>query len=1254
MQTTKLKTHKKQHPGIWMGILLIVFSTGLLAEVPDWENQHYLQYRREPARAAFFGYDRIPGDRTLTLNGEWKFRWVPEPSQRTTGFYEPSFDDQEWVHFAVPANWELHGYGTPIYISAGYPFKIDPPRVTSIPDTRYTTYNERNPVGQYRRWFTVPGDWNEQVFIRFEGVTSAYYVWINGQKAGYSQGSTEAAEFNITSYLKKGKNLVAVEVYRYSDGSYLEDQDMWRLSGIHRDVTLFTTPSLRISDFRVETIMKPQWMVNSLTQSDSAILLIDPFLSTYDGIRAEGYRIRARIDGFFDRSIDAVEILNQDAKGSVLNTWYPQRGSRKNGRFRIALGKVNTWSAEHPQLYTLHFELSDSSGKVIEKIRHRVGFRSSEISGSRLLINGRPVRLRGVNRHEHDPYTGKVISRESMIRDIILMKQANINAVRTAHYPNHPMFYELCDSLGLYVMDEANIETHGLRGRLASDPEWHAAFIDRAMRMAQRDKNHASVIIWSMGNESGYGPNFAAISAWLKDFDPTRPIHYEGAQGEDGRPDPSTVDMISRFYPRVKGEYLNPGIPDRSDAERAENARWERLLEIAEREGDGRPVLTSEYVHAMGNSVGNLDRYWEEVYGNERMMGGFIWDWADQGIARFARFAGERLSIAAASAASRPSLQPHSEAARPAKLAQEGANLRTSSPAEKLYFAYGGDFGDYPNLKAFCLNGIVMSDRQLTAKYFEVKKVYQPVHFEDRGESVLIINRHHHSSLSEFRFEWVVTNSKGKTVVVPAAVPDLMPGDSAVITHFRGFKEGIIPVHFGEKLISIRCVLRDPLSWADKGHCIAEQQFRFPLTDTKVTERELSGDKPFGNEVAGKVVANNKVSGSEASGSDLPAGNRKQGVGLKNAPQELSISEETNENLTIRGKRFSINFSKKRGSITSLEVNNKTLLAGTKNDSLPEMESGIPTFFRAPTDNDKGFGNWLAKDWQRVGLDKPAVSVEQFLLTRTSESVNIEIHFRHRYSDSQTGEVRSVVRYQVFPEGYMHVNASFSTKGQLPDLPRVGMKWMLAGELKQLGWYGLGPHDSYSDRKASTTRGFWSSYVEEQYTPWPRPQHSGNKEEVSWIGLRTAAAMGNKEDISRIQQRTAPTNGFLATLNSGSLNAQQKGSDIVEDYQLTFESPASPISFSATPYTEEELASKTHHHLLQKSGATVLYINSFMMGLGNSSCGPGVLQEHTLSRFSTSDEIQERVGQRLTSSEKLQEHGISRFLPSLEFCVQWK
>ncbi|WP_294072765.1 glycoside hydrolase family 2 TIM barrel-domain containing protein, partial [Proteiniphilum sp. UBA1028] len=384
-------------------------------------------------------------------------------------------------------------------------------------------------------------------------------------------------------------------------------------------------------------------------------------------------------------SQDVVSIINSDHRAAIMNDRFPQRGIRKFSWLSAKVKNPEKWSAETPYLYTLVLSLNDSTGRVVEQASTRVGFRSVEIENGRFLVNGKPVRFRGVNRHEHDPVTAKVMSEEGMIRDIVLMKQANINAVRTAHYPDVPRWYELCDEYGLYVMDEANIETHGVRGMLASDTEWTHAFMDRAIRMAARDRNHPSVVVWSMGNESGYGFNFAAISAWLKDYDPTRPVHYEGAQNE--LKDPETVDIISRFYPRLQQAYLNPNIPEGESRERAENARWERLLSIAERTDDDRPVLTSEYAHAMGNAMGNFKEYWDEIYSNPRMLGGFIWEWADQGIF-------------------------------------------TTAEDGKRIVNYGGDFGDRPNLNNFCLDGVVFSDRTVTPKYWEVKKVYQPVLIE--------------------------------------------------------------------------------------------------------------------------------------------------------------------------------------------------------------------------------------------------------------------------------------------------------------------------------------------------------------------------------------------------------------------------------------------------------------------------------------------------------------------------------------------
>ena len=331
------------------------------------------------------------------------------------------------------------------------------------------------------------------------------------------------------------------------------------------------------------------------------------------------------------------------------------------------------------------------------------------------------------------------MTEERMLQDILLMKQANINAVRTSHYPNHPRWYELCDSLGLYVMDEADIEEHGLRGTLASNPDWHAAFLDRAVRMAERDKNHPCVVMWSMGNESGYGPNFAAISAWLHDFDPTRPVHYEGAQGVDGQPDPETVDVISRFYTRVQQEYLNPGIAEGVDAERAENARWERLLSIAQRTDDDRPVLTSEYAHCMGNALGNFKDYWDEIYSHPRMLGGFIWDWVDQGIYK-------------------------------------------TLPDGRTMVAYGGDFGDQPNLKAFCLNGVVRSDRETTPKYWEVKKVYQPVLLKLENDKLIAVNRNHHTDLGQYRCLWTLSIDGKIKKQGELALPEIAPGDSASVS----------------------------------------------------------------------------------------------------------------------------------------------------------------------------------------------------------------------------------------------------------------------------------------------------------------------------------------------------------------------------------------------------------------------------------------------------------------------------------------
>ena len=1049
--------------------------------VHDWENHHVLQINREPARAAFTPFHAQKGDCSICLNGTWKFRWTPVPDERIVEFYQTDFNDKDWVGFPVPANWEVNGYGTPIYVSAGYPFKIDPPRVMGEPKVDYTTYKERNPVGQYRRSFQLPAGWEArgQTFLRFEGVMSAFYVWINGERVGYSQGSMEPSEFNITNYLHAGENQIALEVYRYSDGSYLEDQDFWRFGGIHRSIHLLHTPDIRIRDYAVRTLPVS-------TDYQDFILQIDPQFSVYRGMTGKGTTLQGVLKDASGREIatlkgDVEDILDLEHKAGRMNEWYPQRGPRKLGRMSATIKSPKRWTAETPYLYKLHLTLLTAEGEVIEQVEQSVGFRSVEIRNGQLLVNGAPVRFRGVNRHEHDPRTARVMSEERMLQDILLMKQANINAVRTSHYPNVSRWYELCDSLGLYVMDEADIEEHGLRGTLASTPDWHAAFLDRAVRMAERDKNHPSIVMWSMGNESGYGPNFAAISAWLHDFDPTRPVHYEGAQGAGGEPDPKTVDVISRFYTRVKQEYLNPGIAEGKDKERAENARWERLLEIAERTNDNRPVMTSEYAHSMGNALGNFKEYWDEIYSNPRMLGGFIWDWVDQGIYK-------------------------------------------TLPDGRIMVAYGGDFGDKPNLKAFCFNGLLMSDRETTPKYWEVKKVYSPVELRVESGELRVTNRNHHTDLSQYRCLWTLSIDGKQKDQGEITLPEVAPGESETIplpVSIAGKKASAKAT--SDLRLTISFILKRDALWAKAGHEVAWEQFC-------IQEGALLSSK------------------------------------LENRGRLKVRADE--EHLSISGSGFSNQWEKNvTGSLTSLTYHGKEMLAHPADFPLQPVTQA----FRAPTDNDKSFGNWLAKDWSLHQMDNPRISLDSFKHeVREDGAVIVRIQTRNRYKE---GMIVTKFLYTILSDGTIDLKTTFQPQGILPELPRLGIAFCLSSDYNTFIWQGRGPQDNYPDRKTSAAVGLWKRSVADQYVHYPRPQDSGNKEEVRRLMLTDRHGKGIRVDA-------------------------------VEDV----------FSASALHYTAQDLYKETHDCNLKPRPEVILSLDAAVLGLGNSSCGPGVLKKYAIDK----------------------------------------
>ncbi|MDR1883348.1 MAG: DUF4981 domain-containing protein [Prevotella sp.] len=1048
---------------------------------PDWENLSVLEINREPARADFIpfatGEQALAGVREespwyLSLNGDWKFHWVAKPGDRPVDFYRVNYNDRSWKTIPVPSNWEMQGYGTPIYVSAGYPFRIDPPRVTSEPEKDYVSYNERNPVGSYRHTFDLPASWDKRrVYIHFAGVQSAFYLWVNGTKAGYSQGSMEPAEFDITAYVKSGKNRLAVEVYRWCDGSYLEDQDMWRTSGIHRDVFLYSTSDVRISDFTVRTVLDGDYR--------DASLQIKPELQSYKGDKLEGWNIEAQLydackDPVLDAPLrqDAFPVLNAGYKAAIMNDRTPQRGPAKFAWLETRVPDPLKWTAETPNLYTLVLKLVDKENDPVEYVSCNVGFRSVEIKDGQLLVNGRPVRLRGVNRHEHDPAQGRCISPERMKQDIALMKQANINAVRTAHYPNNTQWYELCNKYGLYVMDEADIEEHGLRGQLAGDPAWHAAFMDRAVRMAERDKNHPSIICWSMGNESGYGPNFAAVSAWLKDFDPTRFIHYEGAQGSPT--DPKTVDVISRFYPRVQDEYLNPDIPDGEDRERAENARWERLLSIAQNPVDDRPVLTSEYAHAMGNALGNFKEYWDEIYSNKRMLGGFVWDWVDQGLYG---------------------------------TAADGAR----------FIAYGGDFGDKPNLKAFCLNGIVFAGRETTPKYYEVKKVYQPMHIEPSAKdwkTVRVTNRDHFINLNEYRARWFI-----------------MADEDTVQT---GIVENL-DVPAGE-MREINLPVKDIKQRATGKDYFLRMAFY------------LKEDRPWGKR--------NFEIGFEQ---------WNLGFGKNSAEKRMSVAFDnvvkTNDRLEVSAKNFSAAFDTGIGSLTSLKYEGEELIVS------PLVFHG----YRAPVDNDKGFGAWLAKDWKMHGLDSLARKVKSVdIIEENRDCIKIKTVVE---SLARKGKFIHECVWIINGDGSVEVNNTFIPSGDLPELPRMGVVMSLHQKMENIKWCGHGPYENYADRKTSCPVGVYTSTVGDQYVPYPAPQETGNKEDIRWINLTDKTGKGIS--ITRTSDR---------------------------------------MSGSALHYTAGDLDMATHSYRLEPRKEVILSLDAAMLGLGNSSCGPGVLKKYALEK----------------------------------------
>ena len=706
----------------------------------DWENQHIFQRNKEKGRTTFIPFadteemvadptyetpwENTRSSRYMLLSGNWKFHWSKQPSERPVDFYKTGYDVSGWEEIPVPSNWEMLGYGTPIYTNQTYPFRNNPPFIEPV--QWYTSAAEPNAVGSYRRDFTLPADWKgKEIFIHFNGIYSAAYVWINGKRVGYTEGANNDSEFRITKYVKPGKNVVAVEVYRWCDGSYLEDQDMFRMSGIHRDVYLVATPRISLRDIRLASSFDDKL--------ENAELKVEAELHNYGKKRAAA-QVRVTL-------LDA-----EDKQAGVLNVPVSQLASGEESvrKGTIKVENPMLWSAETPYLYTVNIELMDGNGKVLEATTQKYGFRKIEIRNNRVYVNNAPVFFKGVNRHDIHPQFGKAVPLESMIQDVLLFKRFNINTLRTSHYPNDTRMYALCDYYGIYVMDEADIECHA-NALLSYDESWEAAFMDRVERMIRRDRNHPSVIFWSLGNESGAGGNFKACYDAAKRMD-SRPVHYAGKN--------EAMDVESHLYPSVEGM-------------------------IGYDKGKRhQPFFVCEYAHAMGNAVGNLDEYWDYIENHsERLIGGCIWDWVDQGI-----------------------------------------NMK-GRPSDDYYM--GGSFGDRPNDGDFCCNGLVTPERGVTPKLWEVKKVYQYVAFKDGGkDAVSVRNKYAFLSLDDFELWYSVLKDGIPVHAGIISLPDVRPGDSCrVQVPYSG-----LLTDDAEYFLNLEVRLRKGCVWAEAGHIVATEQ----------------------------------------------------------------------------------------------------------------------------------------------------------------------------------------------------------------------------------------------------------------------------------------------------------------------------------------------------------------------------------------------------------------------------------------------
>ncbi|MEH7254698.1 glycoside hydrolase family 2 TIM barrel-domain containing protein [Neobacillus niacini] len=949
------------------------------------------------------------------LNGNWKFNYSINPDSRPERFYELDFECSAWGDITVPGHIQLQGYGTPQYVNTIYPWDghrdVRPPEIPK----------DFNPVGSYVKYFNVPGNMeNKPVYISFQGVESAFFVWLNGEFVGYSEDSFTPAEFELTSFLTEGENKLAVEVFQRSTGSWLEDQDFWRFSGIFRDVYLYTVPEIHAQDIHIHTDLDSSYK--------NGVLKVD--LKLLPNIPA-GSKIEAEL---CDQKGNSVAKKSSDLTG-------------ENSSVSIEVKAPKLWSAENPYLYKLYIQIYNASGELVEVIPQKVGFRKFELVDKIMRLNGERIVFKGVNRHEFNHRRGRAITKEDMLWDIKTLKQHNINAVRTSHYPNQSYWYELCDEYGIYLIDEMNLETHGTwqwmgvvepsRNIPGNKPEWQNIVLDRAVSMVQRDKNHPSILIWSCGNESYAGEVILNVTRYFKSVDPSRLVHYEGVFHNRDYNDSS--DMESRMYakPADIEEYLN--------------------------DNPEKPYISCEYMHAMGNSLGGMDKYTELENKYAMYQGGFIWDYIDQSLIKKDRYGQE-------------------------------------------FHAYGGDFGDRPSDYGFCTNGIVYSNRELSPKMQEVKYLYQNIKLNVDKSGVTIMNESLFEDTSNYDLEYILFLD-GKELYRNHDQVVILPQSEG---RFEYKWPAELLSEAGEYVIHASFKLKDEKLWAEAGYEIAFGQYVF--------------------EDIQKIA-------------QIPSG-------------KLRVVYGT-QNVGVHGTDFTIMFCRKAKSLISMKYGGREMIEAPL----------LPLFWRATTDNDKGFSQgYTSGCWYAASLARQSVGLDV-----EEHKDKVEVTFTYKFSIHSEIEVKNT--FTVFADGNVRVKSVYHGAENLPQMPIFAVSFKVSADYDQLEWYAMGPEENYSDRAAGARLGVFTNKVTDNLSGYVKPQESGNRTGVRWVNLTNSDGHGIK-----------------------------------------ISSTSRPVECNFSPYTAFELENAAHHYELPNVHYTVVTVAGKQMGVGgDDSWGAPVYPEHLVN-----------------------------------------